>query len=98
MKCKLEFVRHGFNKIIAFPPEDRENQVWIIPLNKKTFLVERSTVIAGIGNMIKNDVKAQILDTLSGGVTGMISAFGDPKNACMAHCDEVAEKVKALIC
>jgi len=91
-----EYVKHGFNYIIAFPPEDRENQVWIVG-TKNSFIVERSVVIAGLSNMVKNGVKAEVLDHLSGGVTGMISAFGGPKKACMAHCDDVADKIKAIV-
>lgn len=91
-----EYIKHGFNFVIAFPPEDRENQVWIIE-TKNGFTVQRSVVIAGISNMVKNGVKAEILDKVSGGVTGMISTFGSPKKACMAHCDDVANKVKAIV-
>lgn len=91
-----EYVKHGFTYVIAFPPEDRENQVWIIA-SKTGFIVQRSVAVAGVGNMVKNMVKAEVLDSLSGGITGMISTFGSPKKACMAHCDEVADKVKALI-
>lgn len=91
-----EYIKHGFNYVIAFPPEDRENQVWIIE-SKGGFTVQRSVVIAGLSNMVKNGVKAEILDKMSGGVTGMISTFGSPKKACMAHCDDVANKVKAIV-
>ena len=91
-----EYIKHGFNYVIAFPPEDRENQVWIIE-TKGGFTVQRSVVIAGISNMVKNDIKAEVLDKLSGGITGMISTFGSPKKACMAHCDDVANKVKAIV-
>lgn len=91
-----EYIKHGFNYVIAFPPEDRENQVWIIE-SKNGFTVQRSVVIAGISNMVKNELKADILDKVSGGITGMISTFGSPKKACMAHCDDVAEKVKAMV-
>ena len=89
------YVKHGFNYVIAFPPEDRENQVWIIK-SKGGFTVQRSVVIAGISEMIKNSVSADILNELSNGITGTISMFGKPKKNCMAHCDDVAEKIKAL--
>lgn len=92
-----EVVKHGFNTVIAFPPEDRENQVWIMQ-SKDTFVVQRSVVVAGLQNMIKNSVTAGVLDKVTGGVTGMISTFGNPKKQCMAHCDDVAEKVKAAVC
>ena len=91
-----EYVKHGFNFVIAFPPEDRENQVWIIE-TKNGFTVQRSVVIAGVSNMVKNGLKAEVLDRMSGGITGMISAFGSPKKACMAHCDDIANKVKAIV-
>lgn len=91
-----EYTKHGFNYVIAFPPEDRENQVWIIE-TKGGFTVQRSVAIAGVSNMIKNGVKADILNGLSGGITGMVSTFGSPKKACMAHCDDVAAKVKAVV-
>lgn len=93
---KPEYVKHGLNYIIAFPPEDRENQVWILK-SKKTFQVQRSVIIAGVENMVKNSIKADVLNELSGGITGMISQFGGPKKACMAHVDDVAEKVKSVL-
>lgn len=93
---KPEYIKHGLNYIIAFPPEDRENQVWIYE-NKGNFVVQRSVVIAGLSNTVKNMVKADVLDGLSGGITGMVSHFGSPKKACMAHCDDVAQKVKTIV-
>jgi len=92
-----EYIKHGLNYVIAFPPEDRENQVWIIT-SKNGFIVQRSVAIAGVGNMVKNMAKAEILNDISGGVTGMVSHLGSPKKTCMAHCEDVAEKVKAIIC
>lgn len=88
-------VKHGLNNIIAFPKIDRENQVWIIGKNGK-FSVQRSTVIAGVGEMIKNTVTADILDSVTGGVTGLISTFGSPKKTCMALVDKTVETIKAL--
>ena len=90
-----EYVKHGMAYIIAFPPEDRENQVWILK-TKKGFTVQRSTIIAGLGNTVKNQLKSDVLNNLTGGVTGMVSQFGGPKKACIAHCDDVAEKINAL--
>jgi len=93
---KPELVKHGMNLIIAFPQEDSQNQVWICK-SKQTFTVQRSVIIAGLSNMIKNDIKAGVMDKLSGGITGAVSTFGSPKKACMAHCDDAAEKIKAVI-
>lgn len=91
-----EYIKHGLNYVIAFPPEDRENQVWVIE-TKNGFTVQRSVAIAGVSNMIKNGVKAEVLDRLSGGITGMVSTFGSPKKACMTHCDDVAARIKAIV-
>ena len=90
-----EYVKHGMAYVIAFPPEDRENQVWILK-TKKGFSVQRSVIIAGLKNTVKNTVKSDLLNKVSGGVTGMVSNFGTPKKACLAHCDDVAEKINAL--
>ena len=90
-----EYVKHGLAYVIAFPPEDRENQVWIVE-TKKGFSVQRSVIIAGLGNTVKNQIKSDVLNELTGGLTGAISQFGGPKKACMAHCDDVAEKIRAL--
>ena len=90
-----EYVKHGLGYVIAFPQEDRENQVWILK-TKKGFTVQRSTIIAGLGNTVKNQLKSDALNKFSGGITGMVSQFGDPKKACMAHCDDVAAKINAL--
>ena len=90
-----ELVKHGGAYVIAFPPEDRENQVWILA-NKGGFVVQRSVVVAGLSNMVSNSIKAGVLNELSGGVTGAVSAFGGPKKACMAHCDNVAEVINAM--
>ena len=90
-----EYVKHGLGYVIAFPPEDRENQVWILK-TKKGFSVQRSVIIAGLGNTVKNQMKSDILNDLTGGIAGAISQLGGPKKACMAHCDDVAEKIQAL--
>lgn len=91
-----EYIKHGLNYIIAFPPEDRQNQVWIIK-SRNGFVIQRSVVIAGVEDMIKNAVEAEVFDKITGGVTGMISTFGNPKKKCMAHCDDIAEKIKSII-
>lgn len=92
---KPEFVKHGFNNVIAFPKIDRENQVWIIGKDGK-FTIQRSTIIAGVGNMIKNDLKAELMDGLTGGISGMISTFGSPKKTCMALVDKTADTINGL--
>ncbi len=50
---KPECVKHGFAYLVCFPKVDNENQVWITG-NKGKFIIQRSTVIAGGGNMIES--------------------------------------------
>jgi len=37
------------------------------------------------------------MNSLTGGITGLKSTFGGPKKACMAHCDDVAAKIKPVL-
>lgn len=90
-----EYTKHGFAYLIAFPKVDNENQVWITG-GKGKFIVQRSTIIAGLGNMITSSIKADIKDELTMGFSGLKSAFGSPKKQCMAQVDEVASKIQAL--
>lgn len=90
-----EYTKHGFAYLIAFPKVDNENQVWITG-NKGKFIIQRSTMIAGVGNMLESSIKAGIKDKLTFGISGMKSTFGEPKKQCMAQVDEIAEKIKAL--
>lgn len=93
---KPEYIKHGMIYVIAFPPEDRENQVWIMA-TKTGFVVQRSVSMAGMSNMFESMAIAEAKSQLTMGVSGMKSAFGAPKKACFAHCDEVADKVKKVL-
>lgn len=90
-------VKHGFNNMIAFPPIDRQNQVWVMSLkgNKASekYSIQLSHEIAGdFGNMAAN----AILDKVTGGLAGMGSVFGKQAKAGEAAVEEVAEKLTAL--
>ncbi len=69
--------KHGLATIITFPPLDRYNQIWIIPvlgIKKKAtakFQISKNDA-AGVGNMAVNGV----LDDLTGGLTGIRSVVG----------------------
>ncbi|MDO4961712.1 MAG: hypothetical protein Q4E57_07670 [Eubacteriales bacterium] len=89
------YVKHGFGYVIAFPQIDEQNQVWITGKGNK-FLVQRSAMVAGIQNMIVNDVKADIMNEFSLGITGVISQFGSPQKTCLAMVDKVADVINAL--
>ena len=90
-----EYTKHGFGYLIAFPKVDNENQVWITG-SKGSFIIQRSTVIAGVGNMLESSIKAGIKDKLTFGVSGMKSTFGAPKKECMAQVDSIAATIQAL--
>ncbi|MCQ2521672.1 MAG: hypothetical protein MJ105_04780 [Lachnospiraceae bacterium] len=90
-----EYTKHGLGYLIAFPKVDNENQVWITG-SKGKFVIQRSTVIAGVGNMIASSIKADVKDKLTFGVSGLKSTFGSPKKQCMAQVDEIAAKIQAL--
>lgn len=85
-------VKHGFTWLIAFPQQDRNNQVQIIPATKGKFVVQRSTQPAGVGNMLKNDV----LNSLTDGLTSMSAAFGNKKKLCMELTEKTAATINAL--
>ena len=70
-------VKHGFNQIIVYPQQDRNNQVWIMNVGKGKYQVMRSSEVAGLGNVVKNAV----LDDLTDGWSSMSGAFGDKKSA-----------------
>lgn len=88
-------VKHGLYYVIAFPKIDRENQVWITGKDGK-FKVQRSTIIAGLGESLKNSVAADVMSHVTGGVTGIISQFGSPKKTCMALVDKTADKINSM--
>ena len=92
---KPECVKHGLAYLVCFPKVDNENQVWITG-NKGKFIIQRSTIIAGVGNMIESSIKAELKDKLTFGVFVLKSTFGAPKKQCMAQVEEIAEKIKAL--
>lgn len=88
-------VKHGFNTVICFPKIDRENQIWITG-DKGKFTVMRSTVIAGLGESIKNQLASDVLNAVTDGAATMFSQLGNPKKTCMALCDKVADTIKSL--
>jgi hypothetical protein len=69
--------KHGLSTIITFPPLDRHNQVWIVPVLgfKKTatakFQISKNDA-AGVGNMAVNGA----LSDLTGGITDLRGMVG----------------------
>jgi hypothetical protein len=76
--------KHGLSTIITFPPLNRRNQIWIIPVTgvkKKTaskFQVSKNE-IAGAGNAVLNIA----VNDLTGGLAGLRGMAG--KNAKTAE-------------
>lgn len=89
---KPSLVKHGFAYVIVFPELDRNNQVWICDMGKGKYQVQRSTIIAGVGNMVKN----MVIDDLTDGLTSMSAAFGNTKKTCMLHVTKVAETINNM--
>ena len=57
-------VKHGFNQIIVYPQQDRNNQVWIMNVGKGKYQVMRSSEVAGPGKVVE---KAGLGDLTDGG-------------------------------
>lgn len=88
--------KHGLGYVIAFPPIDRQNQVWVMSSkgNKESekWSIQLSHDIAGdYGNMAKN----VILDKVTGGVAGLGAVFGKKSKAGESMVEEVAQKLTA---
>lgn len=75
--------------VIAFPPVDRNNQVWITGSQGK-FNIARSAEVVGLGNLAKN----YALSTLSGGWSRTSGVIGKNKKRCMELVDITARELK----
>ena len=88
-------VKHGFAWLVAFPPIDRQNQVWVQPCSKEPaqkWQIMLSHDIAGdFGNMAKN----ALLDAVTDGWASMGSVFGKKAKAGEKQVDDVIEALKS---
>ena len=84
------YTKHGFNPVIVFPEQDRNNQVWIMNVGKGKYQVMRSSEVVGVGNLVKNAV----LSDLTGGLTSLSGAFGNKKKRCMELVDITAKQIE----
>lgn len=89
---KPSLVKHGLNTVIVFPQFDRNNQIWICDLGKGKFQVQRSTIIAGLGNMVTN----MVIDDLTDGLTTIPAGLGKTKKMCMEQVTRVADTINAM--
>ncbi len=75
--------------VIAFPPIDRNNQVWITG-SQGNFYISRSDEVVGLGNL----AKSYVLTTLSGGWSKITALIGKRKKHCMKLIEITANEIK----
>lgn len=85
--------KHGFAMIVTFPPLDRNNQVWIMPVKKKgnKFTIQKQQA-AGVGNMVGN----MALSTLTKGWSDTTAVIGNKNKAAEKLVDITADELEAL--
>ena len=90
-------IKHGLATIITFPPLDRHNQVWIIPVvgfkknSTNKFQISKNDV-AGAGNAVAN----MALDDLTGGLSGLRGIVGKNTKSAEKLVDLTVEELDAL--
>ncbi|MCC6094049.1 MAG: hypothetical protein LIV24_03345 [Eubacterium sp.] len=89
--------KHGFSTIVTFPPLDRRNQIWIIPVvgvgKSKTNKFQLSKQeIAGAGNAVVNTA----LNDLTGGLLNMRGVFSKNTKTAEKLIDITVEELNAL--
>ena len=89
--------KHGLSTIITFPPLDRHNQVWIIPVvgfkknSTNKFQISKNDV-AGAGNAVAN----MALDDLTGGLSGLRGIVGKNTKSAEKLVDLTVQELDAL--
>lgn len=83
-----KLTRHLIHTVIAFPPVDRNNQVWITGAKGK-FNVMNSAEVAGLDNLAKNCT----LDAISDGWTSLSNLIGNSKKRCMELTEITAKEI-----
>ena len=61
-------------------------------MGKGKFQVQRSTIIAGLGNMVTN----MVIDDLTDGLTTITAGLGKTKKMCMEQVTRVADTINAM--
>ena len=89
--------KHGLATIITFPPLDRRNQVWIIPVvgfkkNSTTKFQVSKNDVAGAGNAAIN----MAVDDLTGGLTGLRGIVGKNTKSAEKLVDLTVQELDAL--
>lgn len=89
--------KHGLTTIITFPPLDRHNQVWIIPVvgfkkNSTTKFQVSKNDVAGAGNAAVN----MALNDLTGGLTGLRGIAGKNTKSAEKLVELTVQELDAL--
>ena len=87
-----ELVKYGPVYVIAFPEIDRNNQVQIQADSKGKIFVQRAVTPIGLEKQLRNEM----LDDLTCGLSSMSMVFGKKKKLCMALVDKTADQLEAM--
>lgn len=89
--------KHGLATIITFPPLDRHNQVWIVPVlgfrksSTAKFQISKNDA-AGVGNMALNGALSELTD----GLTDLRGMLGSNTKKAEKLVDLTVEELNAL--
>ena len=89
--------KHGFATIVTFPPLDRRNQIWIVPVlgvgkKKATKFQIFKNEIAGAGNAVVNTA----LNDLTGGLLGLRGVASKNTKTAEKLIDMTVQELNAL--
>ena len=87
-----ELIKYGPAYIIAFPEVDRNNQVVIQADRKGIIYVQRAATPIGLDKQFRNEM----LEDLTGGLSGMSVLFGKKKKLCMELVDRTASQLESM--
>ena len=87
-----ELVKYGPAYVIAFPEVDRNNQVQIQADGKGKIYVQRAVTPIGLDKQLRNEM----LEDLSCGISGLYALGGKKKKLCMALVDKTAAQLEAM--
>ena len=87
-----ELIKYGPAYIIAFPEVDRNNQVVIQSDSKGRVVVQRASTPIGLDKQLRNEM----LEDLTGGLSGFSVLFGNKKKRCMELVDKTAAQLESM--
>ena len=85
-------VKYGPAYVIAFPEVDRNNQVQILVDRKGNFTVMRANQPIGLDKIVRNEV----LEKLTGGLSGASVLMGKKKKLCETLVTKTADHINGM--